>query len=209
MEEQINKILASFNLHEAYSFAIENNSSSDLPYHNSFHTRCMIINCAEGAANQNLPYERTRVLLLSALFHDYDHSGGKLKDAQNIQRAIAGLKKYCKNDASFDNYLSEASEIIESTLFPPISEPKTLSQKIICDADQMQMYMPEWERQIFTGMRMEIEILTGKKISFSEMVKMQVKYMQNMEWHTTWAKQRAFTEWDSLIEKVKQLEFQA
>lgn len=205
-QDQVNTILATHNLLGAYAYFINHNPSNDLPYHNLYHTNCMIINCAEGADEMQLPPEKTCVLLLAAIFHDFGHSGGKEKDDHNIRVAIAGLEAYCRIDESFAPCMAEASQIIESTLFPPVTKPETLSQKIIRDADLMQMYMPGWEKQIFVGLRKEIEVTVGKEVSPSEMVSMQLKFMGAVQWYTSWAQARAKKEWANLVENVKQIE---
>lgn len=207
--DKVKTILARCNLAGAYAYFIENNSGNDLPYHNLYHTNCMVINCAEGAAAMLLAHEDTRTLLLSAIFHDFGHSGGKQQDDQNIRVAIAGLMTYCASDKLLEGCVHEAAEIIKATQYPYVAEAETLSQKIMQDADMMQMYMPGWEEQIFTGLRREIEVASGKEISRSDMIRMQIKFMEEVEWQTSWAIKRADSEWTNLIESVKKLEPQA
>ena len=208
LDIQVAEILAPYGLLGAYLYVRNENPSNNLPYHNLHHTHCLVIQCADGAAEMKLEEERRRTLLLSALFHDFGHSGGKCKDDQNIKVAVAWLKAFCDSDRYFEDCLAEATAIIESTEFPPVAEPVTLSEKIIRDADRMQIFMPGWREQIFGGLRKEIGVATGKEISISEMVRLQLKFMNSVEWQTSWAARRAAPQWASLIEQVKRFELE-
>jgi len=205
IKDRVAAILARHELVAAYSYFVEHNPGNDQPYHNRYHTDCMILNCAAGAADMRLAPEETRILLLSAIFHDFGHSGGKYQDDHNIEVALEGLTAYCGSSESLRGYLTEAVELVKSTRFPYVTEPQTLSQKIIRDADQMQMYMPGWKKQIFTGMRKEIEIASGKELTLSDMIRIQLKFMAEVQWQTAWAQERAKNQWGGLMEKVKSL----
>jgi hypothetical protein len=203
---QVRTILAPYDLLRAYEYVVVANPSNELPYHNLHHTNCLVINCAEGAAELELPNDSWRALLLSAVFHDFGHSGGVHKDDHNIRMAVAGVTAYCATDASFDDCLGEVTRIIESTEFPPVAAPVTPSEKIIRDADMMQIYMPGWCEQILVGLRRELEIATGKPMSLAEMIRVQVRFMESVAWHTSWARKRADLTWANLIEEVRRVE---
>lgn len=203
---RVEAILAPHDLLGAYGYVRDENWSNELPYHNLHHTHCLIINCAEGAAEMQLPPQKWRVLLLAAAFHDFGHSGGREKDHQNIKVAIAGFEAFASANRIFDDCLTEVIQVIESTEFPPVNQAVTLSEKIIRDADMMQIYMPGWHEQILEGLRKEIEIATGKQMSLAEMVRLQVKFMAGATWQTSWATRRAKDEWPRLIEEVKRFD---
>jgi hypothetical protein len=203
---QARTLLASYDLLRAYDYVVVENPSNELPYHNLHHTNCLVINCAAGAVAMNLPEEERRVLLLSAVFHDFAHSGGRRKDHHNIGMAVAALRSYCATDASVEDAVGDAVGIIESTEFPPVAEPVTLSEKIIRDADMMQIYMPGWREQILVGLRKEIEVATSKPMSLAEMVRVQVSFMESVRWHTSWAKERADGAWATLIDAVRSVD---
>jgi hypothetical protein len=203
---RLQTILATHQLLDPYGYVAERNPSNAFPYHNLHHTRCVLLNCADGADQMELPFEERRTLYLAALFHDFGHSGGRQKDAQNVGVAIDALRAYCTKARFLDDCLDAATRIIESTEFPPLADPVTLSEKIIRDADMMQIYMPRWREQIFGGLRNELEVATGKEISHSNMVRLQLRFMEGVKWHTSWATRRAEREWAKRIEEVRSLD---
>lgn len=205
IEKQVIAALAPYDLADAYSWFVARNPSNNLPYHNLFHAECMVINCAKGANELRLSPDNTKALLLAAIFHDFAHSGGEQSDDDNIELAIGGLGAYCTNSGITQDCREKAASSIRATRFPYITKAETLSQKIIRDADQMQMYMPGWKEQIFTGLRKEIGVAAKKELSLQDMIRLQIEFMENIRWETSWAEQRAKTEWPDLIEQVKQM----
>jgi hypothetical protein len=205
-EALVRTILEPYDLLRAYAHVCAENPSNELPYHNLHHTNCLVMNCAEGAVDASLPKESRRALLLAAVFHDFAHSGGKEKDAINIRAALEGLRAYHATDATVGGCLGEVTRIIESTEFPPVAAPVTPSERIIRDADMMQIYMPGWREHVMVGLRKEIEVATGKPMSLAEMVRVQVRFMESVSWHTSWARKKADARWASLIDEVRRLE---
>ncbi len=202
---RVRAILAPYDLLRAYDYVVARNPSNELPYHNLHHTSCLTIHCAEGAVAMDLPDERRRPLLVAAVFHDFGHSGGAQSDEHNIRVAVAAFKAHAAEDASFGDCLPEIVRLIETTQFPPIDEAATLSEKIIRDADLMQVYVPGWREQILNGLREEIAVSKGKSVSLSEMTQIQLSFMRAVKWNTPWAVKRADGAWAALIEEVQQI----
>ena len=150
------------------------NPSNTLPYHNWFHTCCMICNCIEGAQFYNLSFRECHLIGVSALFHDFNHSGGRTSDAENITRAIEGFRSFNNHHATLDGYQIEHT--IQVTQYPFVHEPKTLEQMIIRDADLMQILEPEWFEHVIIGLQNEFRH-GGKIYSLDEMLKGQVIFL--------------------------------
>ena len=74
-------ILKSKRLKSALSYILKNNKSIDLPYHNLQHTLCMLNRLDEYRSFAPIPsnYEY-ELIQIAILFHDFNHSGGKLTD---------------------------------------------------------------------------------------------------------------------------------
>lgn len=134
-------------LSEAFRYIVNNSSSNNLPYHNIKHCvdvmgMCMTIDNTFDSS-----------LFIAALFHDFNHSGGKLIDEDNIQMAIDGLTDYFyESDYLTEKEQLEAIHIIEATQYPYVIKKEDLSKKqsIIRDADLMvSLYDGFWHMAIF------------------------------------------------------------
>lgn len=78
-------------------YITENNDTENY-YHNNKHMLDVFNNSMMLFDQYKKEYELKTLdkicLGLAALFHDYKHSGGKLKDDENIEIALDELKKY-------------------------------------------------------------------------------------------------------------------
>src|ERR1019366_5684420 len=118
-----------------------------------------IENCYDGAQYYNLPKDTTRDILLAALFHDFNHSGGKLPDNENIKNAVSCIQ------ALLTNIHPLVIDCIECTEYPFVKEPLTIEQRIIRDADLMQFRYTNWMDMIGKNLRKEMEVRLGKTIT--------------------------------------------
>lgn len=158
----------------------ENNPSNNLPYHGIdhlfvvFETAHMIYNSEFGMLDLVNELE----LYVAALFHDYNHSGGKLKDSENITNAINGLRTYVlQNGASFN--VKEVEYLIRATEFPytVADENLTVGAKILRDADMGYMIQNISIVKLFQGLRVEF----GKELS--TFIDEQFKFYDNMNFY--------------------------
>ena len=190
LESKVKVLCEVFILLDAFNYVKKNNPSNDLPYHNWYHALCMVEKCLEGAIYHNLPYRSMRHLTLAALFHDYDHTGGKEADSTNISRAIWGWRKYdALSNCSLANIdAMEVEHIIKITEYPYTSDPISIEQKIIRDADLMQCLRPTWHEMIIDGLRKELSIKFGKELTEEEMCEGQIKFLDAVKPHSEWGK---------------------
>jgi hypothetical protein len=83
--------------YEAKTYILENNLVEN-DYHNNEHM-INVFNNSMSLFNHykdeyKLPPYHKLLLGLAALFHDFDHSGGRLKDSENIELALVALKEF-------------------------------------------------------------------------------------------------------------------
>lgn len=146
-------ICEDYGLLDALKYVLENNHANNHPYHNLYHTLCVTQICHELAtegmnyrqcntvlagmhsAPVVLTHDHVKDLIVAALFHDFNHSGGLLSDKLNVESAIEGIP---------DEINSEfIMRIIQATEYPYIMSPDTSTelgycQAIIRDADLVQ-----------------------------------------------------------------------
>ena len=126
-----------------------------------------------------------RNLLITALFHDFDHPGHPHPgeddpDRVNIQIALAGLRRYIMpTDCAF---LSEIEALIKATQYPYKigSENLDLLGKIIRDADLAQVLSPVWVQQVVIGLAREWEVTP------LEALRKQVPFLAGLRFNTEW-----------------------
>ncbi len=212
------RILGYYQLEDIMSYLNSTmNTSRDAPYHNLFHTCCMIINCHEGHL-KNLPadrpvkydsHEEHRLLLIAAAFHDYNHSAGILTDYENIQMAIKFARRYfeshfdhvCDTLWTEDN-LKIVEDIIHVTQYPFIHTPTTLAQKVIRDADLLQCYEPAWFEHVILGLRAEFSHRMGD-IPVSKMLEGQITFLNGVEFFTNRWFEESKGPWSFMEKKIR------
>ena len=177
----------SLGLNDIYTWVMEKNSGKFNPYHNNFHLE----NIAE-IILKHLPFAcetvefRTKIIT-AALFHDFDHSGGKLKnDDENILLALNGYYFYCQNhNIEPDN---DVVGLIECTRYPYKSDGSDLTemQKILRDADILQgMFCQNYINGVVRALAEE------SGISFEKMLENQEAFLTNTKFLTKWASDKA------------------
>ncbi len=155
-------------------------------YHNLRHMLHVLWLCYQAV----LFYQKTKtplrrhqvsVLLIAALFHDYDHSGQLGEDDLNIERAIRGLKKNLL-DEDMDIF-EEIVDCIRPTQYPHVrpSAELTLSQQILRDADMSQALSVAWLQQVVVG------LATEWSKSPLDVLRAQGGFHRNLTFSTAWA----------------------
>lgn len=181
------KHINNLGLNNIYNWVMEKNSGKFNPYHNNFHLE----NIAE-IILKHLPFAsetkefRTKIIT-AALFHDFDHSGGKLKnDDENITLALNGYFYYCETyKEEVDN---DIIGLIECTRYPYKTDGSDLTemQKILRDADILQgMFCQNYINGVVRALAQEIDI------SFEKMLEGQEAFLTNTKFLTKWATDKA------------------
>lgn len=126
----LNEIKNSSLLRSGFDYFMKYNLSISNPYHNVNHTFCMmqlIIELLDSGFDTSQMRLTREKLLLYAMFHDFGHSAGMADDKTNVDIAITNLKRFLGTQA--DIVPLEDIEILENTIYPYQSEPKTLEGK--------------------------------------------------------------------------------
>lgn len=211
--DKCTQLIESLNL-VAYEFCFRvSNKSTHLPYHNEYHSLCMVLNCFEGAIHEKVSESEMRSLVAAALFHDFNHSGGHTDDSVNIEEALRGLFHAHTAFAAGDLALSpqeyeDAVAAIRITKYPYEESPVTAIQKIIRDADLMQVYEQSDYRlcKQFRGLKEEVEILHRRSYTIEEWATGCKAFNDAVEWHTDWARAKAaFLDHPGQTERLQQL----
>lgn len=151
MNNEVLHIIDTFSLWNELKFVIRNNKSSFLPYHNLNHILSVMdvcYNLSLKVNNDNITDRSVRNLLVAALFHDFNHSGGKMNDIENIKVAIDNFNLYLTTNATdkyFDEDVSEIRKYIHATCYPYIKiNDLSIYELIIRDADLVQSSKPDF-----------------------------------------------------------------
>tara|TARA_R110000803_G_scaffold157924_1_gene222241 strand:- start:9650 stop:10273 length:624 start_codon:yes stop_codon:yes gene_type:complete len=188
-------------LRKGFSWIIKNSTSNNLPYHNFNHLLVVVRYVYQACQYYNLPEKDEKELLMAALFHDVNHSGGSETDDVNVQRAKFVVSHVIDNyDIDIDK--DEVCGIIGVTQYPYVVqvEDMNLKQLIIRDADLMQVFEYNWIQQNMMGLSQEMNIPLGKMISGQKDFLNGVQF--NTDWGLFWEEQR----WRDVKDKLTMLE---
>lgn len=184
-------------LKSALSYVIKNNTGNSNPYHNFEHISNVFLFCKEGAEYHNLPESETLDLLVAALFHDFNHSGGKFDDDTNIYNAKMALDAwYNESDTSVN--IDNIKSYIDITRFPYNVESSMLNlpQQILRDADMGSIFTDNWFQTIMLGLSSEINQ------DISDFLEAQINFMKNMKPNSEWFKNEKFNLLKNKIEDL-------
>lgn len=188
-------------LRKGFSWIIKNSTSNLLPYHNFNHLLVVVRYVYQASQYYNLPEKDEKELLMAALFHDVNHSGGSETDEVNIQRAKFAVSHVIDNyDIDIDK--DGVCGIISATQYPYVIgvEELNLKQLIIRDADLMQVFEYNWIQQNMMGLSQELKIPLGDMISGQKDFLNGVEF--NTDWGLFWKEQR----WGDVKDKLSILE---
>lgn len=167
----------------------KSNKSNKVPYHNLWHSLCMVKYCNEGALFEGLNNSDRIDLLISALVHDMNHSGGCMSDEDNVRIAKeAGYKLYkntnfFKDEEEFENRIGR---IVNATQYPYVIPAKDLDkqQQIIRDADLIQSMENTWFTHTTCGLCSEMNV------DIEDFFDMQLSFFEDIKMNTVWGKNR-------------------
>ncbi|HEY5588095.1 MAG TPA: HD domain-containing protein [Candidatus Paceibacterota bacterium] len=163
-----------------------NSPNSSYPYHNFRHmsyVTCTAYECAKSIGYPKIMGKISfRALLIAAMFHDYNHSLEMIDDKINIASAVSSIEKYILDEDI--NLLPQIIILISETEFPHVKHGFSLGGSILRDADLSQSLSDVWMQQVIFGLAAEM------KITPSELLLMEVKYLQHLNFETTWAKDK-------------------
>jgi len=186
---------------KAFTYLIQNNTASH-PYHNTRHC----INVFNTAINIIDTYEDIDIndvvnLGLACLFHDFNHSGGKLKDRENIEIAIDEFNRFVELNVQYFNVyaITDIVGMILCTEFPKTKEPSIFIQQIIMDADLFQCYDHDWFIFAIKGLADE------RGVPESQALKDQTNFINSVTYYTEFAQKIHEEKKEGYLEQLEYL----
>lgn len=194
LKDALQEILVMYDLQGLYDYYLSYNTALNAPYHNHYHAACMLANCLEGAHHEGLSELETRQLLVAALFHDFDHTAGRQADLVNIKLAGMAVSMLPSQGLLSTRDSETVRELVEVTCYPFTRAPETPAQRIIRDADLMQVYEDDEARlkEQYLGLKREVEVRLGRGLTLQEFIEGQGKFFKKqVVWYTEWAQRKA------------------
>lgn len=173
-------IAITLGMQDVFEYVRINNPTQNLPYHGNFHQFLVAVTAFQLYPLIEPKYARN--IFAAALFHDFNHSGGKESDAENIERAVAGWKTAFGDDQRFNQ--TTVVGLIRATLYPWEGEP-TLFQGILRDADILASMDMAGVLEPINGLPQELQHKLGKVLTPKEMMKGQRSFLWGITLNTT------------------------
>jgi hypothetical protein len=190
-------------LSKALKYIISNSTSNYAPYHNLNHLLTVTKHVYYGLKTEGILDGKNGMLsLISAMFHDFNHSEGKNKDDKNVADAKEGVRKFADANSITNLDLEFIDKMLDATQYPYIIENKELNkyQAIIRDADIMQLLEYNWLQQTILGLSKELGM------SVEEFMKGQKKFMDSVEFISDYGKKMKKEKWPQIVKEVEALE---
>ena len=180
----LNNIIKEFKLEKHYLNILKNNKSNCLPYHGLRHIETVVVNSYyiymeyyfnlyKTTKLNNFYYDNCKTLLIAALYHDFNHSGGKLTDDKNIELALEEVSKLTDCDVQL------VSNLIKITQYPYIEENINYLQAMLRDADLSQICSDDYIHFLL-GLNNE----SNSNISLNQLIKNSIEFNENHKFIT-------------------------
>lgn len=171
----------------AYRYLIKNNEGRDNPYHNNKHSEFVFhtsINLFNKYRNEfDLKSKDLIELGLAAIFHDFNHSGGKLKDIDNINLALEGFHKFIEENWEIEVDKDNVDNLIKCTEYPHKKREFNILEKIIMDADTtIPIDIINHIIALCSELSIGHSILSHKK-DLIEFIDSEFEYIDNIKYH--------------------------
>lgn len=201
--EAFDIILKYKSLQDGLRFVMNHNKSNLAPYHNLSHMLTVVKHCYRAMDYMDMLDDKNcELLLVAALFHDFNHSMGRRDDAYNVAQAKIGLENFVKYNTIVEFDLWFLNNILDATQYPYIIKSQDLNsyQAIIRDADLMQISEPDWISHVILGLSEEMHYL------LKELMVGERDFLKAMEFHTPYGKMIQKTFGKQVWEDFKKLE---
>ncbi len=189
-------------LQNAFKFIIESNKSNYLPYHNLNHLLTVLKYSDYIANGEEIYYDQRLPLHLAALFHDVNHSGGILKDNENILNAKNSFELFAFNEELSEILINDVNLLINATEFPYTTPNSNIGtfEKIIRDADMMQQFEYNWIGQTTLGLASE------SNIAIHDFIPKQRHFLESIIFLTKTANKFKKNNWSRVMNEFRILE---
>lgn len=166
--DQFQNVLNSFkefNISDYLKIFMVNNHSNALPYHNFYHsivvTDAIIEYVTYCLKYDNKPnVEQYRLLLIAALFHDFNHSGGVHDDEWNINQAKSDISLIMLEQGENEGDVMTVCSLIDATRYPYTIENEDLTpfQAALRSADLLMIDQDNYFQTIIMGLSNEANL---------------------------------------------------
>lgn len=192
----------------AKNYILENNLVEN-DYHNNEHMINVFNNSMMLFEHYKDEYDlityHKLVLGLAALFHDFNHSGGKLTDKENIELALVALKEFLVTQVNFarvtiskSDLYDDIENIIIATEFPHLDIELDILQKIIRDADTMGGIIEGWQSVVNN-------LSSEYNKSLEEFIPTQIKFLDVVKFNTDYCNQLLKDNKEKIIEELNKM----
>ncbi|MFH6959531.1 Pycsar system effector family protein [Flavobacterium aquidurense] len=130
---------------------LNTNLKPEFIYHNFSHTQFVVSKVSEIIQSENLTDDEQEIVLLAAWFHDIGYTIDK---AKHEDHSIAIMTIFLNNENYTPKKLDKVAVCISATKLD--ETPKTLLEKILCDADFSHLASPNYTK-ISNQLRTEFE----------------------------------------------------
>ncbi|MBC7914456.1 MAG: HD domain-containing protein [Pyrinomonadaceae bacterium] len=151
-------------------------------YHNLQHTQNVVELSLQIANHYKLDSKSLFIIETAAWFHDIGYSEAP---AHHEKRGTQIAEKYLKELSIDDDYIKSVKGCIMATRIP--QQPKTLLERIICDADMYHLGLDDFAEKSKL-VRKELE-LNGQKIPKDVWRRKNIELLQNHQFKTDYAEQ--------------------
>ena len=162
--------------------------SSESHYHNFTHTAEVAKAAEEIADAIGISDSEKEILLIASWFHDIGHIEA-CEGHEDI--GIEMAKKYLREIDYPESKIERVVSLINATRLP--RNPQNTLEEIICDADLHHLGTNDFEKNT-DRYKNEVEAIKGSKISESEWLENNLKFMDEHKYYTDYAKQRFDTQ---------------
>lgn len=174
---------------------IESSRCKSMPFHNWEHTQDVVLNSELIAKHENLESNTIEELIIASYFHDIGHIDNAY---EHEELSCKYAQEFLKKEGYGDHRIMNVIESIRATKIN--QAPKTISQKIICDADLSHLGKENFKTKN-SQLRKEWEIYNGMEFSEEEWIEMNIAFMEKHLFYTSYAKE------NFSIQKLKNIEF--
>lgn len=207
-------INANDDLKKLFTYYINNCITLTNPYHNINHTFSMMYHICciyEESQHDNYEFkldnEGLYILLMSAIFHDFNHSAGRYDDTINVNIAIDIMKNYIKREFINDKktgirLIKIIEDNINATCYPYVIEDKDLNlyQRILRECDILVSFSSDYFTQCLCGLKDEMKMHDWNNF-LGEQVKFLLDAWKNMK--LTYSKKIIEENKESLLKEVE------
>jgi len=155
---------------------------ASIEFHTVVHAQSVVDNAEFIGKNSGLTDDEINIVKLCAWFHD---TGYIIKPDGHEEESAKIAAEFLIDKDVDEDIITQVQNCILATRTP--QQPKTLLSKVLCDADLMHLSADDYFEQI-EQMRKEWINLARKKISKRKFHTTSVKFFQNHEYHTDFAK---------------------